>query len=78
MLGFLFEPLSEQTVIKVRAMEIIKFLKRLFTMDIKKTVSQQILLSARVFLVSLKTLLHILKDNRFKNQFGIEVFVSSS
>lgn len=37
-LGYLFEPLGDRVVIKVRSLEIIDFLKRIFLFDFKKLV----------------------------------------
>lgn len=38
-LGYMFEPLNEQVIIKIRLNEIIQFLKRIYFFDLKKLVN---------------------------------------
>lgn len=41
-LGYLFEPLSDKVVVKVRTIEFVNFLKRLFLFDFKKLVTKNL------------------------------------
>ncbi len=38
-MGYMFEPLDQAVIIKIRSVEIIEFLKRLYTFDFKKLVN---------------------------------------
>ncbi len=39
-MGYMFEPMEQAVIIKIRSVEIIEFLKRLYTFDFKKLVSE--------------------------------------
>ena len=52
-LGYMFEPLNESVVIKIRANEIIDFLKRMYFFDVKKLASHFIFLSEMTQFITL-------------------------